>query len=943
MSNSTRMRPTRDSKTYSFLLCLTLVLALQACIRTPTITQKVDVANAYAPVQRPAGVQVVPIKVGVYYGPEFRDFVHQDYTTGRNKLEIPVGAASRNHFDKVFATLFSRAIEIDDRPPYGNAKYGGDTSNLSAVVEVRIEDFAYNWRPMSTGPFTASVTYRFILYSPSGNTVSSWTVSGSDTAKLGFTEHALTFTGERTDKAMRVASDKFMLEFQIRPEIERWLAIASDPASPSSSLAAAPAGGDVPTKSGDPLKDITIEAAIYSQHGTEAMPYHSTGVRSQILTAIVNVKNDGTRSILVRPSDITLSPREGRRLHPVSPNRVAKRVYLAPEYEDSEAVGTLINPALGALLTLGEGSDKDSEIIRITEFFKSNQLKDVTVGPSESVSGWVYFEALGVDGKFDEAELRVRVGAAESFQNYDATLMVGRGMATTSHLMAASFGAAALASSKRRSGQEQSPATKQKVNPAPATEGPQRITSAQELLDLLSNTTGSGKSERGTVFAVYNRRDGRMVARTAKGSVDEGVWEITPDGRYCRQWNNWREGARDCFYVFRLDDGRFRFKGIDKPYDSTVSMTPGDSRGLSRRMSTAEGAPLVAAAAVATGASGQARAMSASRQQTSQPQTPGVAAAASAAAVSGPTSESKTQTGPLRVAILPFARPRYRGTNSQAEWDLKNFSRDYVNRRRDLTLSPPNHALEQEPDSLWEGGAVRQVPKEEQIYSMSNQLNADAAFTYYFAPRSADSYASDLYIVDVYVFDLEYQRMYHGSGDERDFKEVHAKLFDQLMADRERVGAPRVTGAAAVVASTSSAQSASVSASPITRPEPDEDLRAVAGLEEGQLTEAEVRQYLTGNTLSGRTESFIDFHIYYGRDGKMSGKAKATRYDAGRWQVLHNGWYCRQWDRWLNGTRECYKVFSAGGNRLHFRGVHSDHSSTHTIRHGDPENLKGKI
>jgi hypothetical protein len=129
----------------------------------------------------------------------------------------------------------------------------------------------------------------------------------------------------------------------------------------------------------------------------------------------------------------------------------------------------------------------------------------------------------------------------------------------------------------------------------------------------------------------------------------------------------------------------------------------------------------------------------------------------------------------------------------------------------------------------------------------------------------------------------------------------------------------------------------------ITVPEPNAAMRAALGLEEGQLTEAEVRQYLAGNTLSGRTKEFVDFHIYFGRDGKLSGKAKATRYDTGRWQVLHNGWYCRQWNRWQDGTRECFKVFPAGENRLQFWKVDSESKSTHTIHHGDPENLKSRI
>ena len=147
--------------------------------------------------------------------------------------------------------------------------------------------------------------------------------------------------------------------------------------------------------------------------------------------------------------------------------------------------------------------------------------------------------------------------------------------------------------------------------------------------------------------------------------------------------------------------------------------------------------------------------------------------------------QQKSQPEYLRVAILPFARPRTRGTNSQAEFDLENFSRDFVNRQSSLRLSSYDRELEVELASLWDGVVVRKVPRKFEVYAMADQLNADVALTYFFARRTADSYANDLYVVDAYVFDLEYERMYHGSGDERNYKEVIKRLFKQLIGDRE--------------------------------------------------------------------------------------------------------------------------------------------------------------
>ncbi len=130
------------------------------------------------------------------------------------------------------------------------------------------------------------------------------------------------------------------------------------------------------------------------------------------------------------------------------------------------------------------------------------------------------------------------------------------------------------------------------VNPSPNPVEALKITSSQQLLTLLSNATSSGKSERGTEFDVYSRQDGRMVARTARGNVDEGTWEITKEGKYCRQWHKWRNAERDCYFVYRLNNGEYRFKAIEKPYESVVRIARGDPEQLQRRISTAEGAPL---------------------------------------------------------------------------------------------------------------------------------------------------------------------------------------------------------------------------------------------------------------------------------------------------------------------------------------------------------------
>ena len=143
----------------------------------------------------------------------------------------------------------------------------------------------------------------------------------------------------------------------------------------------------------------------------------------------------------------------------------------------------------------------------------------------------------------------------------------------------------------------------------------------------------------------------------------------------------------------------------------------------------------------------------------------------------------------LRVAILPFAA-RNPGWNSQAENDLVRFSKEFLGRKSRLKLTYSYYEPELgggpalDPGSLWQGNIQKQ-PRKPRVYAMANRLNADVALTFFHARRTADGYASDLYLVDVYVFDLQYKRMYHGSGDERHYKMAIENLFGQLIKDRK--------------------------------------------------------------------------------------------------------------------------------------------------------------
>lgn len=160
-----------------------------------------------------------PVKetVGVYFSDEFRSFVHHG-SYGGDSWIFPLGAASTPLFEQVFARVFEKTVPVTSLPPLG-----AEHADLAAVIEPRIEEFAFHIPFFKTQTFTASITYRFILHDARGEPVASWTVAGEGAkpGQIGF-EFAK-WPGQAADLAMEDAARKFSGGIRKLPEVRRWL------------------------------------------------------------------------------------------------------------------------------------------------------------------------------------------------------------------------------------------------------------------------------------------------------------------------------------------------------------------------------------------------------------------------------------------------------------------------------------------------------------------------------------------------------------------------------------------------------------------------------------------------------------------------------------------------------------------------------------------------
>ena len=170
-------------------------------------------------------VEKIPVAVGIYMAPEFRDKVYREDRDGAD-VAIAIGKAQSEGFMRLMEALFLRAV------PVAATDAGARTDGgLRGVLEPVLEDFAFV-TPADSGTdvFAVSLKYRVNGYKPDGQFVDSWTFTGYGAAAasnmLGFGSEALQ---KATQLALRDAGARLATELR-EQAIVRGLLPAGEPA-----------------------------------------------------------------------------------------------------------------------------------------------------------------------------------------------------------------------------------------------------------------------------------------------------------------------------------------------------------------------------------------------------------------------------------------------------------------------------------------------------------------------------------------------------------------------------------------------------------------------------------------------------------------------------------------------------------------------------------------
>ena len=218
-------------------------------------------------------VEPLPLRVGVYYSPEFRSYVSREERWG-TKWEVTLGAAHVTQVDRLAKAMFAVTVPIADlaRPP---------EPAVAMIIEPRFEEYAFVTPRDAGAPlYAVTIKYRINIYDGAARLVDSLVYTGYGNEAAGSLSSS-TPLAVATSKAMRDGGAKFATEFPEQPVVRKLVRGESVEPLPVAAPAPAPAAGatggaiaEVSMPAGPPPVAKTPPATTQTQPpaGTTAAP-----------------------------------------------------------------------------------------------------------------------------------------------------------------------------------------------------------------------------------------------------------------------------------------------------------------------------------------------------------------------------------------------------------------------------------------------------------------------------------------------------------------------------------------------------------------------------------------------------------------------------------------------------------------------------------------------
>jgi len=203
----------RIMETCRMIVTLLSVACLAACA-SPTV-QVSPIFDFPTPLVEP-----LPVRVGVYYAEEFRNFVYDESQDeqGADESIIELGKAQVSLFERVLPSVFAQVKVLEQ------AERSNLPADLDAILLPYVADVEYSVPRVSKAKiYEVWIKYQFELLAPDGSTIANWTMPAYGKTPTAFLKSSKQAINLASVMALRDSGAAFITGFPRVPEVAQWL------------------------------------------------------------------------------------------------------------------------------------------------------------------------------------------------------------------------------------------------------------------------------------------------------------------------------------------------------------------------------------------------------------------------------------------------------------------------------------------------------------------------------------------------------------------------------------------------------------------------------------------------------------------------------------------------------------------------------------------------
>jgi hypothetical protein len=167
----------------------------------------------------------LPVTLGVYYKPAFREheFYDQATTRGESDWVVKTGTAQVKMYNTLLEGMFERVVHLNELPRKKRVAAVGQQA-VDAILVPEVSELQYSI-PTHTkiNVFEIWMRYRYELYAANGEQLADWTMTAYGKTPTAFLRSAEAAVNLAAVVALRDAGANFAVNFDQVPEVKLWL------------------------------------------------------------------------------------------------------------------------------------------------------------------------------------------------------------------------------------------------------------------------------------------------------------------------------------------------------------------------------------------------------------------------------------------------------------------------------------------------------------------------------------------------------------------------------------------------------------------------------------------------------------------------------------------------------------------------------------------------